>query len=696
MMSLTQHAGMIANVVSHNKQNDTVGSSVNNVKVASFIRLFATQRIICDHMNHVKIENKNLSQSQVMTKLIAVFDNEEIKRTVNNILTRLLNDGIKTYMNKWYNEKQQANIIEMIFNQVILKSFAAQYNELIKCKNRNKNINISHQIQVFNSNDLMSQIFQYLDYGFRFNGDIFNCSLVNTCWLYHCWNINSLYFVDLTDLISQTLIDYNNSIHIENTVTRTWQRLLNVRSINVIFYGDGDDDDDDNDDDHDDGESSGNGLSCMLHKLSLLTNVGKIKGSLCAQDKNAIQMLKVIIESSRKKIIHCDIEVEDLEFMEDENELSPLILPNAKIICIHDLYFYRMWTNKCQELHLSLVTCITKKWCQFLIKNCDCSNIKKLSLYRITFDSQSMNHENEESTLIIKQLASKFTNLNQLKITIDSNTDPNVVLFWQCVAKNNQKQLEYNTDRYVKVDLGVPKLKDSDYNVLNKLIKENNLKIEKLRIVINTRKGFTNDDPSSVFKFIHDQQINIPNCLKHLVIQGCKNVIDIVKQKLMDQGLIKSIGILEIDLDEDDQVPMSDINHFLGLKIIIEKELFVVVDIRLGYSNEDKNMFSSVFDQLCQSIYKLFIKNICVDIKIGIVITTDKTKKEVFDKLFGIYLSYFQSEKFVKGYKEPNCKCSENQSCVWSSRVTPLAYFVIGEAQDSDCIVLKATNVEYL
>ena len=153
---------------------------------------------------------------------VPVFNNDkvEVKKEANLILTRLINDGVGVHMNKWYDEKTQAVIIENIFNKIILKKFVKEYNELVTFSNNNNNKksnnNRYYQNLVFNSKDLMSTIFQHLKWQRRyreeFDGDLLHCSLVNSIWLYHSWNINSVYYVDLTTLIYETLNYSENNI----------------------------------------------------------------------------------------------------------------------------------------------------------------------------------------------------------------------------------------------------------------------------------------------------------------------------------------------------------------------------------------------------------------------------------------------------------------------------------------------------
>ena len=116
-------------------------------KVPDFIQLFAINCII----------GKYISTGAAVYILTSDFDNktnEQIKSSVFNVLSRLNNHGIKTYMNKWYNEKEQTSIIEMVFSTIILKKFGQDYNQLVTHDENGH----SYHTQVFNSNDLMSCI----------------------------------------------------------------------------------------------------------------------------------------------------------------------------------------------------------------------------------------------------------------------------------------------------------------------------------------------------------------------------------------------------------------------------------------------------------------------------------------------------------------------------------------------------------
>ena len=458
------------------KKKDDWSSDVNvmshysyNLVVPSFVRLFVIRRIIIKYINTANkkqrsnesfvkqllnsFTNSNKKQTPNKTFIVELvnnaFDNVEIKQTANFILSRLINDGIKMYMNQWYNERQQCNIIEQIFDKIILKQLEKEHNELIAYKiddNNNNNINNRKNIYqnwVFHSSDLMTEIFQYLEWGKNFHID-----LVNSTWFYHAWNVNSVYKVDLGQSIDQTL-RYKHKENQESNVTRLWQRLIHAKylccHVNSMSI--------------DDKKPPRLQLSQLLfNKLSMLKRIEKVE---ITSDSTNWKILKAIMSNCKESITYCDIKMNDK--LNRENGLSPLKLPNVRSIVIRDVYFHRIWTNKCRKLKLNVGN-ISKDWCQFVIKNCDCSSVNNLTLYKISFN-ESINES------ILEQLASKFISLKRLKIIIDFTwgVDKNVLIFWQLlnliVVKNNST-----------VELEVAMIKTG---ALDKVIKNTNVRISK-------------------------------------------------------------------------------------------------------------------------------------------------------------------------------------------------------------------------
>ena len=187
-------------------------------------------------------------------------------------------------------------------------------------------------------------------------------------------------------------------------------------------------------------------------------------------DKMSIAIIKTIMSKSRYNIEWCDIKV---HVKNKENQLSPLKLLNAKYIRILDSYFYRMWSNRCKSLALNSFK-ITPTWCNFVVKNCDCSNVISLNFGQyIEFDEQSINQ------VILKQLILKFTNLQQLILGFDLK----VLLFLYVL-----KDIFLNCN--VKVELILLFISAGEYNyVKDKIIDkfDKDLRISKLHFLVKEK-----------------------------------------------------------------------------------------------------------------------------------------------------------------------------------------------------------------
>ena len=87
---------------------------INTIETPSFIRLFVIRRIIDKLIDKYIQSNKRHNQQKILIQELAkVFkDNKEMQSSVVNIVTRLVNDGLKKYMQKWYNQENDGNIIE--------------------------------------------------------------------------------------------------------------------------------------------------------------------------------------------------------------------------------------------------------------------------------------------------------------------------------------------------------------------------------------------------------------------------------------------------------------------------------------------------------------------------------------------------------------------------------------------------------
>ena len=223
--------------------------------VPSFIRLFVIHRIIQNHSNFEDIAQ--------ITSVATEFDNDEKVELSTQVFCGLLKHGIKKYMEELFDETQQAVIVEQIFQKLIKTKFGKKYDTVTTYLQGNDNNHDTHhtnsQVKVFNMQDLMCSIFQFLTYERVFEkqrgihrrkvvlkGGLYHSSLVSSNWLYHTWNINSIYHIDLCPLIYKTLQvskilkseTSNIDINYSRNIIRQWQRFINAQSI-VIYMESG-------------------------------------------------------------------------------------------------------------------------------------------------------------------------------------------------------------------------------------------------------------------------------------------------------------------------------------------------------------------------------------------------------------------------------------------------------------------------
>ena len=213
--------------------------------VPRFIRLFLIRRIIIDYISKTASPRSN---DDTMSQLVSTLKDKDTRTTADKILSRLVKDGIKVYMSKWYNEKQDAIVIETIFTDIILIKFGKKYQQLTTYVGNDE---FEAQTSVFNNDDLMRLIFQYLTFRkIGFVGELNDCSLVNSYWLYHIWSTKLIYGkYYLTNFIKAT-IEFNcnsssncnelqskssssGSDSINNSVIRSWDRLVKLKNVDL-------------------------------------------------------------------------------------------------------------------------------------------------------------------------------------------------------------------------------------------------------------------------------------------------------------------------------------------------------------------------------------------------------------------------------------------------------------------------------
>ena len=153
--------------------NDEQAVHETKLLVPSFIRLFVINRIIFNGNSKTTIDD--------LIGECMKDDEASDEFNARKILSSLKKLGIKKYMSQSYSDTFNSVTIEMIFNSIILNKYEKEYNKLTTYNDNNNNG--KYKQLVFNTNDLMSNIFQYLEYRLsRLEQDLSNCSLVNSHW----------------------------------------------------------------------------------------------------------------------------------------------------------------------------------------------------------------------------------------------------------------------------------------------------------------------------------------------------------------------------------------------------------------------------------------------------------------------------------------------------------------------------------
>lgn len=671
-------------------------SKIETIKTASFIRLFIIRRIICQYINNYnsnKNKNNNKSKknqntnthknsnsntngiknkSKMMVKKLISGNNNINQSKAINILTRLIEYGLKEYMNNWYSEKKDATRIENIYNEIILTKFAKEYQQLMNytCSynhnhnhdvNENGNINrfFYYKRLVLNTNDVMSMIFQHFEFQ-----ELATFSLVSSHWLYHTSNINSIYQIDLTTLVEQTL-NYNTND--KNKVARMWQRVVNAKSIHMKSS-----------------DYREFRKKLILKKLLMFGKVEKIYGD--CTDKQ-LPLLKAIMQKNKDKILCFDL------FLTEDSRrkllvYSPLKLINCHYIGIYHLYFYILWSNKCQTLNLQNIS-VSHEWCEYVIDHCDCSGIKSLSLSQtwwkfIGYSEKEQKEEIVNRETVLKSLAQKFKSLENLRISFGGFW---MLQFWESlqdiIDKNNVK-VEIITGSFWNV---------TNYKKIHQFVKENNVKINKIKVYIDT----SNEDKRGI-KYVQET-IGNP-WLEHLVVEYSRpysldsfaiiidDIVEGWKKKdsnsndndrtllQLNNSKYESLEVIQVTNISGSPFPIDLICYFL-MSIDscddnynsekFEKSLLTIAHFKVNCRIE-KQLIQS-FKTLCQNILNLLM-NRAIIIKIKFDNISSKSD-DFFEDCNKIYLTYFEKRRVFHNetYNQPKC----NQHC--TATIIPLAKF---------------------
>ena len=238
------------------KNNDEKEDDLDDsgVTMPSFISLFIINRI-------VKCVDGGIDKFK--KHLVDVFNNKKKDKAIAEaILVNLTSNGIGKYMEKYFDEKKQAQIIQVMFDCVKEKFVKEYENEVMfkppastaaaeetetktkgddeskdsgtgKDESKTGNLDKNTRI-VFNALGVAHYIFEYL----RMR-DISNCSLSCRSWLYLAWNPRSVYDIPLANLIERTKRLMMNDSNDVKCIMRQWQRYSNVKQVHLyscVFF----------------------------------------------------------------------------------------------------------------------------------------------------------------------------------------------------------------------------------------------------------------------------------------------------------------------------------------------------------------------------------------------------------------------------------------------------------------------------
>ena len=605
----------------------------DKVVVPSFIRLFMFARIL---------KQCNVSVDQIKQMVTTIHDLKQ-QQVACDILTRLRNNGIKKYMAKWFNEKEQMKVIEVIFSRIILTQFEKEYHAIITYKAKNGTDTRSgagksqyYQTLVFNTHDLMCFIFQFMSIWQNFIGDLINCGLVNSNWLYQSWNPNSLYHLTLHQLMTNTAALMRNKkaytkhkskkSYYDRILSSKWQRIVNVKSVRIVLYQSD--------------KFNKLQLEYLLEKMCMLRSVVDIALFL---HHNYIALLKQLVYYNKEKIGKYFVRIRDTQA---QNMLKPLELANGKDIFVSTMYYNIMWSHRCQILRLN-ISKINENWIKYVIENCDCSGIHTIILENISFCSL-LNPDLKSIQFLFNKFAQKFENLQNLTLKHDSTKTNkiaivNVVLLLRCLSciikKNNT-----HVSLYLFLSFG-------DCDKLGKMIHDTGIKIAQLalRRIKVSEESFTIDCLKPVI--INNQQ------LEYLRIEGWVSderaaqtwILDLLltMEKEEEKSHLSSLKMINI-YDNAADTSINTINQILSLKLIKKHHLYIKLNVCL--TARHSRVLQESFKTLCQNVASLLIsQEIAIEFDIGI----DEIAKTHFDKTYyPMFEQYFNQDKLGKEHSK--------------------------------------------
>ena len=317
-------------------------------------------------------ESDNNYKETAIGDIILQLNDESKRDECEMILNQLCKHNINQYMKKYYDDSQCSSI-ELIFGDIIMTQYINEYeNELtmqLNCNNDNE-----FECLLFNQVDLIPQIFQYLDLD-----SLSKSSLVCFFWLYHAFNVNSLYYLPFKKMFSWQHDAIRRKRKRNYVALTVWQRLINARKIEY--------------DNWDDWEPELVVNTRFLTYFASLQNFEKVvcvfRLYLTKEDFSFVESLSK--SNACKKIRHFNFALfgptrhmlDEQNYVSKLKSLPTLKLYNATWIKLRTIALPFICSDKCEFLSLKHLK-FTQKFCKSLIDDSNLTGIKKLEISNVS------------------------------------------------------------------------------------------------------------------------------------------------------------------------------------------------------------------------------------------------------------------------------------------------------------------------
>ena len=415
------------------------------------------------------------------------------------VFSLLSSDGIVKYLSEHYKDSD-CNIIEKIFENIVMKNYINEYTNETTYKTKNIDIEANENkffTSLLNQKDLFCQIFQFLSID-----DLNNCSIVNFIWLIHSFNINSLYYLPF-DQIHKWEFDKMHKQKIETKAIglslRVWQRFINIRRI-----------------DFESGKKIREFFIPSEHFLKHFKTLQKIDNvnfkDLVDHHLPILEALEHISSKIKYFCVTC-VPWSGIS----RNGLPVLKLPNAREVKLSDIQLPVIISNKCETLSLSLITLNPKlDIYETFINNCDFTGVKRLVVDDISFGIDDKNtkrsmlalyatpnkvvssNDDASKKKTCKLFASKFGAIEQFKT---SNRKNDTVIFLTELSKKK----DYDGSSKMSADISFDLLSGSllieentdkvlnDYTQIIDLIINNKINLVAAKISLDSSSAKVNE-----------------------------------------------------------------------------------------------------------------------------------------------------------------------------------------------------------